>query len=361
MMSWSLRNSWSAPADIDALACCRDELARHGVEFESANPLQRPSATKMHGMEIVEAMGLDAAAWSDLRGAAATSAWDRTVPAFLQRYMRYGDGWYGIPMGIHRAGISWINQRVASQAAALPEDPAELVSWLRVACGPAAKPLATGGEPSQVGALFESVLLGLGGPGLYRSALEDLDLAAWRDPSMLAVMKCMMDLREFVDDRLLGLDSAGQLARVRRGEAAIHVMADWLRADAGGEIVEWPVPGTQDCFVFVADFFVPGRGPGSFLSDRVASVLTSPTFQNEFSRRKGCIPAVRTAWHGLDTTLVDLFSTAAVLPSFAFDQSCAMTVKRPLLRSIADHFVRRSVPYDILRSAIDAIKLAAPS
>lgn len=355
MMRWTLRHAWNSPSDRDALECCREELARHGLEFHDAAAGQAPSAFKMHGMEIVDAIGHDSAAWLDLRDLAQAKGWERGVPAFLHRYMRHGDSWYGVPMGIHRAGMAWVNARDASQASAPPGSTRDFVSWLRQCGGSAGKPLAVGREASQVGALMEAVVLGVCGPVLYRRALECLDVQAWRDPLMVAAMRCLMELRELVDDRHLGLDSHAQLERVRRGEASVHVMADWLRRDAGSEIVEWAVPGTQGNVVFVADFFVPAVEAGSFASRVVAGALSGGSFQSEFARRKGCLPVVSSAWDGIDTSLRAMLDAGAVVPSFTFDQCCPMASKEPLLRVLAEHFVRRSDALDCIGAAVETI------
>lgn len=159
---------------------------------------------------------------------------------------------------------------------------------------------------------------------------------------MLRAIDCLMLLRAFVDDQHLALDWADQLARVHRGEAALQLMGDWVRAAGHEGLLEWAAPGTEDSFVAVVDYFVPLSGSSAGVADCAAAALTDARFQRLYARRKGCMPVASEAWVDVDVPRARLLDReAAVLPSLTFDQCCASAAKQRLLDVVADHFVNR--------------------
>lgn len=338
---WSLRHAWRSDADLAALALCRDRLGSVGIDLVDAGPAEAPDAVKMHGMEIVDALATGERPLHDLREIALAERWEDILPPFVRRYMVHGECWHGIPMGIHRANAGWVNAALAIKVGSrAPGNLADFLVWLEQARRHARAPLAIGAEPWQVGVLFEAVVLAVAGPALYRRAFVQLQPTAWREPAMSEALDRLLALRAFVDDKHLGLAWADQLARVQRGEAAVQIMGDWVRAAGDDSLVEWAAPGTDGQFVAIVDYFVPLAGTPGPLAERVAMALTDPEFQGRFARQKGCLPAVREAWIGIDPVRTGLLGCdAAVLPSLTFDQCCAVGTKRALLDVVAHHFV----------------------
>jgi glucose/mannose transport system substrate-binding protein len=157
---------------------------------------------------------------------------------------------------------------------------------------------------------------------------------------MIEALDRLLALRAFIDDNHLGLTWADQLARVQRGEAAVQIMGDWVRAAGDDSLLEWAAPGTAGQFVAIVDYFVPLAGTPGPLVERVAMALTDPEFQGRFARQKGCLPAVREAWIDIDPLRTGLLGCdATVLPSLTFDQCCAVVTKQALLDVVAHHFV----------------------
>jgi glucose/mannose transport system substrate-binding protein len=340
---WTLRHAWHGDADRAALALCRDQLSGIGIELIDADHAQAPDAIKMHGMEMVGARAAGEQTLHDLHELAVTAAWAQSLPQFVCQYMVVGDRWHGIPMGIHRANVAWVNAELATKIASeAPVDAAGLLDWLARARLKTALPLAVGAEPWQVGVLFESIVLAVAGVQVYRRAFERLDRSVWGEPAMAEAMACLMALRSFVSDEHLELPWAEQLARVRRGEAAIQWMGDWVRAAGCDGLVEWAAPGTASWFVVIVDFFVPLAGGPAGQTERIAAALTDTAFQCRFALRKGCMPAVREAMADVDLLRARLLAReGCVLPSLSFDQCCAVPAKQAMLEVVADHFVHR--------------------
>jgi glucose/mannose transport system substrate-binding protein len=338
---WSLRHAWRSEPDLAALALCRERLGSVGIDLVDAGPAESADAVKMHGMEIVDALATGDRPLHDLREVALAGRWEDILPSFVRRYMVHGECWHGIPMGIHRANAVWANAALAIKVGSrAPADLTGFLVWLEQARRHARAPLAIGAEPWQVGVLFEAVVLAVAGPALYRRAFVQLQPSAWREAAMIEALDRLLALRAFVGDKHLGLDWADQLARVQRGEAAVQIMGDWVRAAGDDSLLEWAAPGTAGRFVAIIDYFVPlARTPGP-VAERAAMALTAPEFQGRFARRKGCLPAVREAWIGIDPLRTGLPGCdAAVLPSLTFDQCCAVGTKQALLDVVAHYFV----------------------
>jgi hypothetical protein len=111
---WRLHHEWRSASDLAALECCRETLARVGIELADGGVPADAEAVKRHALDRAEAA---AAGHSlcDLRAVAAERQWQSCLPAYVRRYMTVGARWRGIPMGIHRANAVWVNGDVAKQ------------------------------------------------------------------------------------------------------------------------------------------------------------------------------------------------------------------------------------------------------
>lgn len=342
---WSLKHQWRGTSDREALRHCREALEEAGILMLDAPADEAGDAVKLHGAEITERLAAGELALLDLRVAASSLQWPARVPLFMQRYASVGGQWFGIPIGIHRSNVAWVNESVARQVGVqVPASIGELLRWLDAARRHTrVAPLALTRKPNQIGALFESVVLAVAGASIYRQAFEDMQPSAWSSPPMLDAVCAMAALRDHVDDALLADESADPIDQVRRADAALHVAGDWVRASAAGqELAEWSAPGTAGKFVAIMDFFVPLAGSDAHTAADVARVLTAPEFQLRFARTKGCMPAVSEAWSACDPLRMRLLARAsAVLPSFTYDQCCAADLRSELLAQVTETFVRR--------------------
>lgn len=363
--TWRLRHAWRGPSDVAALALCAEALDQAGLALVDALPAAAGAAgaasaaapaadaAKMHGMELVAARRAGGPPLLDLSDLARTAGWAQRLPLALQRYMADGPRWHGIPLGIHRANAAWVNAGLNERLGGTePADPAAWLRWLAGARSLVRSPLAIGGDALQVGLLFESVVLALAGPQRYRRAFEALDGSVWREPAMTDALELLMALRAFADDDTLALPWRAQVERVQRGDAAVAVMGDWVRAMALPGVAEWAAPGTTRHFIAIYDFFVPfaaaaAMGTGAAAAPpeaghRVAQALTDVAFQRRFAQRKGCMPALPEAWGEVDPARARLLADdEAVLPSLTLDQCCTLPRKQALLAVVCRHFAER--------------------
>ena len=340
---WRLDHRWSSVSDRAALSLCRETLHEAGIDFLDALPQCSPDAVKMHGMEMVDAVAAGYPLIADVTEIAHAQQWAQRLPAFVRCFMASPSGWHGIPLGIHRANMAWVNKAVAQRIDGVPpSDFFGLVAWLHQAAKQVPLPLAVGGEPWQIGVLFESLTLAVAGPDFYHRALVQWEPQALSSPEMVRVLDSMLVLREFVDGDLLTLGWADQLARVQRADAAIQVMGDWVQASHSQDILPWAVPGTDRYFVSVVDFFVPLKQSAAGVTSAVAKALTQADFQRAFAATKGCMPALHEVWESVDMQRASLLGDPTqVLPSLTFDQSCSVVHQGLILKMVADHFIHR--------------------
>jgi glucose/mannose transport system substrate-binding protein len=143
------------------------------------------------------------------------------------------------------------------------------------------------------------VVLGLGGPDFYQSALVDLDEEALRSDTMIEVFDQMRTMRGFVDENFSGRDWNLATAMVMNGEAAFQIMGDWAKGEflAAGQ-----VPGEDflcastpgEGYLYNVDSFAMFEVEGE---DRVAGqmllaeLIMGQNFQSVFNLNKGSIPA----------------------------------------------------------------------
>lgn len=350
--TWRLRHAWRGASDAAALALCREALDAAGLALADAGPGEVADAAKMHGMELVAAREAGPPALLDLSGLAGRAGWASRLPPMLRRYMVDGGRWHGIPLGIHRANAAWVNAGVRD-CIGVPE-PADVAAWLRwlaSARAVAQSPLAIGADVMQVGLLFDSAVLAMAGPQRYRRAFEALDGAVWQEPAMTDALELLMALRAFAGDDGLALPWRAQVERVQRGEAAVVVMGDWVRAMPDSSLVEWAAPGTAGRFIAVHDFFVPVAQASAGHGERAASALTDAGFQRRFAQRKGCMPALTEAWDAVDPGRARLLADDdAVLPSLTLDQCCLPPRKQALLAVVCAHFAERRSAADCARA-----------
>ena len=336
---WSLRHAWHSKSDLAALSLCREELRGVGISLIDALPGEACDAVKMHGMDIADARNARPGMLHDMQAVASKAKWSQSLPGFVCEHMKAGESWYGIPLGIHQSNLVWVNRALVEKVGTpAPNGIPELLSWLVRAQRYVPAPLAIGAEPWQVGVMFEAVVLATAGKAVYRQAFVELDASVWCDPAMLLALDQLMALRNFVDDAALGQNWTSHLLRVQRGEAAMQFMGDWARL-ADTELVEWPAPGTANCFVAIADYFVLMASTSKPLAECVALKLTDPGFQSRFAMRKGCIPAVKMGptWLGRQ-----LPAGEQLLPSVALEQCGPTRLRRAMLETVAGHFSDRS-------------------
>jgi glucose/mannose transport system substrate-binding protein len=266
--------------------------------------------------------------------------------------------YYAAPVNIHRVNWIWANPAVMAKAGiAMPTTWDEFNAAADKLKAMGITPLAHGGQPWQDATVFETVVLGLGGPAFYHKALVELDDATLRSDTMVKVFDEMRKLRGYVDDGFSNRDWNLATGMVMNGQAAFQIMGDWAKGEftaagkkPGTDFVCAPTPGAQgyllntDSFVF---FNVKNGGPDVVAGQKLfAKLIMGADFQEIFNLYKGSIPArlgvKRDKFDACAIKSMDDLDLSiknnSLEPSMAHEMATSGAVRGAILDVVTQHF-----------------------
>jgi glucose/mannose transport system substrate-binding protein len=259
-----------------------------------------PTAVQMLGFAIQDWAAEGALA--NLDSLADEQGWEAVVPAALQRFARYDGHWVAAPVNVHSTNWVWANTALMEELGiSQPTTWDEFVAAMQTAQDAGYTALAHGGQAWQDATIFDSMVMGVGGPDFYQASMVDLDPEALGSDMMVEAFQRMDTLRGFVDDNFSGRDWNLASAMVINGEALFQIMGDWAKGEfvnagqtAGQEFQCFRVPGTEGTVTFNSDEFAMFNvsDPAAQASQlAMASAVMSPEFQIAFNLVKGSVPA----------------------------------------------------------------------
>ena len=259
-----------------------------------------PTAAQIKGPSIQEwgAEGVLA----DLSSTAKAGNWDNLLPPVVSKVMKYKGNYVAVPVNVHRVNWMWVNPAVFKKAGAkVPTTWAEFPAAAEKLQKAGFIAVAHGGQPWQDFTIFESVVLGVGGPEFYQKAMVDLDQTALKSATMTKAFDTFRTVRKYVDKDFSGRDWNLATQMVIQGKAGMQFMGDWAKGEftaagkkPGKDYLCVDAPGTQGDFTFNIDSFVmfkqssPDAKKGQ---EDLANAIMSPSFQETFNLNKGSIPA----------------------------------------------------------------------
>ncbi|MEC9482306.1 MAG: ABC transporter substrate-binding protein [Halomonas sp.] len=280
--------------------------------------------------------------------------WNELLTPQLAAYNKVDGHYASVPVNIHRINWLWANPDVLEKAGidALPKTWDEFFADAEKIREAGFIPLAHGGQPWQDATVFETVLMGVGGPEFYRKAFVELDPEALTSDTMIESLKTFKKLRTTMDPNIAGRDWNVATSMVINGKAAMQIMGDWAKGEftaaglkPGEDYLCEAVPMTDNMFSYNVDSFamfkVDDEAKKQAQMD-LASLILSPEFQSSFNQAKGSIP-VR-----LDVPL-DGFDACAKASRKAFD---AASEKNGLVPSLAHGM---AVPASVQGAVFDVI------
>ena len=308
---------WTSGGEAAALNVLKEDLQAQGIGWldmpvaggggEGAMTVLRARVTAGSPPTAVQMLGFDILDWAaegalgNLDEVAAAEGWDAVVPAALQGFAKYDGHWVSAPVNVHSTNWVWANKAILDELGlAQPTTWGEFVAAMQAAKDAGYVALAHGGQPWQEATVFDSIVVGAGGPDFYKRAFIDLDQEALAAPEMVEAFKRMETLRGFVDDNFSGRDWNLASAMVINKEAAFQIMGDWakgefLRAEKvpGTDFLCFRVPGSEGTVTFNADQFAMFNVNEGFRAaqQKMASAIMSPEFQIAFNTVKGSVPA----------------------------------------------------------------------
>lgn len=257
-----------------------------------------PTAVQLKGPAIQE--WYEETGLADISAVAEENGWSDVLPAAISDHMKCEGEWCAAPVNVHRVNWIWGNKQILDEhGIEAPTSWEEFNAAAEKLKAAGVTPLAHGGQAWQDATVFEAVVLGLGGPEFYRSALIDLDAEALKSDTMKQVFDEMRVLRGYVDDNFSGRDWNLATAMVMNGEAAFQIMGDWAKGEflaagktPGTDFVCVATPGQG--FLYNVDSFAFFEVDGQDKQDGqalLAKLIMGPNFQKTFNLNKGSIPA----------------------------------------------------------------------
>ncbi len=309
---------WTSGGEAAAVGTLRDALAGGGVGWvdmpvaggggSDAMTVLRARVTAGDPPTAVQMLGFSIQDWAaegslaNLNDLAAEQGWADVVPDALQRFSTYDGNWVAAPVNVHSTNWVWANTALMAELGIdQPTDWDGFVAALQAAQDAGYTALAHGGQAWQDATIFDSMVMGVGGPEFYQASMVDLDPEALGSDMMVEAFNRMETLRGFVDDNFSGRDWNLASAMVINGEALFQIMGDWAKGEfvnagqtAGDEFTCFRVPGTEGTVTFNSDQFAMFNvtdASAQAAQTEMASAVMSPEFQITFNLVKGSVPA----------------------------------------------------------------------
>ena len=310
---------WTSGGEAAALSAVKDKVVAGGVTWKdspvaggggdqaktalqariaSGNP---PTAMLMLGQNIID--WANQGLLGNVDAIAAADGWDAQLPKAVQDFTKIGGHYVSVPTNVHRTDMMWVSKAAFDKiGAAYPTTWEELNALAPKFKAAGITPLAHGGQAWQEAYMFEAVAAGVGGAEFYRKALVDLDDAALRGATMVAVFEELVQLRGMIDENASGRDWNLATAMVINGEAAMQIMGDWAKGEftSAGKVSDKdyaciPVPKAKgDAFVYLVNslsLFAQTSPDAVKGQDVLARAIMDPEVQVKFNLAKGAIPA----------------------------------------------------------------------
>jgi len=263
----------------------------------SGNP---PTAAQIKGPSIQE--WAQEGVTANVDDVAKQGKWDALLPVVVSNVMKYKGSYVAVPVNVHRVNWMWVNPEVFRKAGAtVPKTWDEFPAAAEKLQKAGFIPVAHGGQPWQDFTVFESIVLGVGGPDFYDKALVRLDPAALNSPTMEKAFATLRTVRKYVDKDFANRDWNLATAMVINGKAGMQFMGDWAKGEfaaagkkPGTDYLCTYAPGTANAFTFNIDSFVmftQKTADAKKGQADLATAIMSPEFQEVFNLNKGSIPA----------------------------------------------------------------------
>src|SRR5215510_4054316 len=221
-----------------------------------------PTAAQVKGPSIQE-WGAEGVLAS-IDPVAKSNNWDTLLPTVVSNVMKYKGNYVAAPVNVHRVNWMWVNPEVFKKAGAqVPKTCDEVAVATEKIQKAGFIPVAHGGQPWQDFTVFETVVLGVGGPAFYKKSLVDRDQASLKSATMEKAFETLRTVRKYVDKDAANRDWNLATAMVINGKAAMQFMGDWAKGEIGRagktpgkDYLCLAAPGTASGFTFNIDSFI---------------------------------------------------------------------------------------------------------
>ena len=318
----------------------------------SGNP---PTAAQVKGPQIQQ-WG-DEGVLANLDEVARTGQWDNLLPKVVSDVMKYKGHYVAVPVNVHRINWMWCKPEVFRKAgASIPTTWEQFDVSARKIKKAGFIPVAFGGQAWQEATVFETVVLGVGGPEFYKKALVDADPAALKSDTMVKCLDVFKNIKQYTEQNAPGRDWNLATSMVIQGKAAMQFMGDWAKGEftAAGkapnvDFIAMPAPQTSGSFLFNIDSFIMfdvENKDSRKAQNAMARLILEPKFQEVFNVNKGSIPVrlgmPRLAFDDAALRSFDEFASAAahgtLLPSMAHEMAVYPAVRGAIFDVITNFY-----------------------
>ena len=311
---------WTSGGELEGIKLLRENVEAQGVEWvdaasaggagTNARTVFRSRISAGDPPSVMQALGTEVNEWAeqgvlgDLSSVANEEGWLDVIPGPLQEFVNINGSVVSVPAVWSQ--INWVygnKDLFEKHGIEPPASWADLEAAAEKFKAAGVLPIAHGGQPWQDTAVLDGVLVSMDDPEFYRKIAVEQDHDALRSDQMKEVLRRMRWFSEQLDEASPGREWTDAQAMVKNGEAAMVFMGDWGKSwqmTSGGvpgeDFICFPTPGSNDMFVFLADFFFfPKVNDAAQETAQVAfaKAVMDPTFQAEFNLLKGGLP-VRT-------------------------------------------------------------------
>ena len=384
---------WTSGGELEGIKLLRQNVEAQGIEWidaasaggagTNARTVFRSRISAGDPPAVMQALGTEVNEWADegvlgdLSAVAAEEGWLDVIPGPLQEFVNIGGKVVSVPAVWSQ--INWVYGNKAlfdKHGVAPPTTWEELEAAAETFKAAGVLPIAHGGQPWQDTAVLDGVLVSMNDPEFYRKVAVEQDEEALRSDKMKEVLRRMRWFSQQLDEASPGREWTDAQAMVKNGEAAMVFMGDWGKSwqmTSGGvpgeNFICFPTPGSNDMFVFLADFFFfPQLKDQSGTDAQVAfaKAVMDPTFQAEFNLLKGGLP-VRTDVPGdrfdiCTQDSVDRLGRAVarggLVPSLGFAHSVRSDVQGVFRDAIAEYMTTPDMTSDeAIERIIDDLQL----
>jgi glucose/mannose transport system substrate-binding protein len=237
----------------------------------------------------------------DVEAQAKAGKWRELMPKpIVDATVRDGK-FYAVPVNIHGQNWLFYNTKVFADAGVEPPKTfPELIDTGEKLKAKGVIALALGGQPNWEHNLFRAVLVGHGGADLFRKVYGGRETSAASSAKFKESAELFGKMRSLVDPGSPGRNWNDAASLVITGKAAMHFNGDWAKGEfvsagqtAGKEYGCTIVGEGGGKLVIGGDVFVfPATKDKTVLAaqEKLAHILTDPTTQIEFNKKKGSIP-----------------------------------------------------------------------
>jgi glucose/mannose transport system substrate-binding protein len=239
---------------------------------------------------------------NNLDDVAARGNWDHILPGTIIDVIKINGHYYAAPVDIHMPAWFFYSKAAYARAGikAEPRTFEEFVAQLEKLKKAGLIPLAFGGQVWQEKIVFDAVFALVGGRDLFLKIYRDRDTMAVHSAAFRDVLVKFKSLRAYTDAGAPGRNWNDATALVVSGRAGVQIMGDWAKGEftgagqvAGKHFGCFPGFGDKAPYIVAGDAFVfPKTAKPNVVKAQklLATIMTAPGPQVEFSARKGSIP-----------------------------------------------------------------------